>query len=203
MKKAISLFLLGILFIILVVIGLSVQNDDKEETSKNKQDEKVQKEDKESYLKTRDTDIGIFGIVDKKDELGIEKESGDMELNITKIEIGKLEVGNEHVEEYGKERVPLIMIDVEVENTGKDKINYYPNQSVISTGGKERKENVDLNLTEDVGGKFKQDENKKGKVYFVIQEEKDDLEKVTIYIDGATDEEFKRVGDDLEIQIDL
>lgn len=203
MKKVISLFLLGIIFITLVVIGLNVQNDDKKEIGKNKQDEKIQKEDKESYLKTRDTDIGTFGIIDKKDELGIEKESGDMELDISKIEIGMLEIDNEHVEEYGKERVQLIVIDVEVENTGKDKINYYPNQSVISTGDKERKENVDLNLTEDVGGKFKQDEDKKGKVYFVMQEEKEDIEKVTMYIDGATDEGFKRVGDDLEIQIEM
>lgn len=102
----------------------------------------------------------------------------------------------------GKDEITSIAMSVKVENTSDDELNFYPDQAEIATDTKEQIE-AEMLLSDRVGGEFKGQIIKEGTIIFVANSKAEDINKLTLFIDGPSNQDFTRVGEDLKIDIDL
>lgn len=102
----------------------------------------------------------------------------------------------------GKDEITSIAMSVKVENTSDDELNYYPDQAEITTDTKEQIK-AEMFLSDSVGGEFKGQIIKEGTIIFVANSKAEDINKLTLFIDGPSNQDFDKVGDDLKIDIDL
>lgn len=102
----------------------------------------------------------------------------------------------------GKDEVTSIAMNVSVENTSDDELNFYPDQSKLTTDTKEQID-AETFLSDSVGGEFKGQIIKKGTIIFIADSKAEDINKLTLFIDGPSNQDFDRVGEDLKIDIDL
>lgn len=102
----------------------------------------------------------------------------------------------------GKDEITSIAMSVKVENTSDDELNFYPDQAEIATDTKEQIE-AEMLLSDRVGGEFKGQIIKEGTIIFIANSKAEDINKLTLFIDGPSNQDFDRVGEDLKIDIDL
>lgn len=102
----------------------------------------------------------------------------------------------------GKDEITSIAMSVKVENTSDDELNFYPDQSKLTTDTKEQID-AETFLSDSVGGEFKGQIIKEGTIIFVANSKAEDINKLTLFIDGPSNQDFDRVGEDLKIDIDL
>ena len=102
----------------------------------------------------------------------------------------------------GKDEITSIAMSVKVENTSDDELNFYPDQGEITTDTKEQID-AETFLSDSVGGEFKGQIIKEGTIIFIANSKAEDINKITLFIDGPSNQDFDRVGEDLKIDIDL
>src|SRR5699024_3718645 len=168
----------------------------------NKEDNKNKEQEVENK-KEIDTDFGKQIIEYEKKGKIEEKKSGDVTLDITEISVGKLEINDDYKTDFdNRDDVTLVTVKMKAENKGKDKVSFYADQAVLTTNKGEQSE-ANLMVSEDVGGEFKEEDKKEGKIYYEVESEPDEIEKITLDVNGVSNEEFESLGDDITIEIEL
>lgn len=129
--------------------------------------------------------------------------SGPFNVTINKVQVSDIMTSEELKSMFdGKDEITSIAMSVKVENTSDDALNFYPDQAEITTDTKEQIK-AEMFLSDSVGGEFKGQIIKEGTIIFVANSKAEDINKLTLFIDGPSNQDFDRVGEDLKIDIDL
>lgn len=129
--------------------------------------------------------------------------SGPFNVTINKVQVSDIMTNEELKSMFdGKDEITSIAMSVKVENTSDDELNYYPDQAEITTDTKEQIK-AEMFLSDSVGGEFKGQIIKEGTIIFVANSKAEDINKLTLFIDGPSNQDFDKVGEDLKIDIDL
>lgn len=134
--------------------------------------------------------------------MNIVETSGPMELTISGIQLATLELSEEYMEFFEDEEYTLVGVEMKAENTSEDDISFYPDQAVLTTDVGDQVD-AEMLLSDDVGGDFFGPTNKKGAIYFLFHTDPSEINSVKLIIDGAHDDDFERVGDDLKIDLEF
>lgn len=129
--------------------------------------------------------------------------SGSFNITINKVQVTDIMTNDEMKSMFdGKDEITSIAMSIKVENTSDDELNYYPDQAEVTTDTKEQIK-AEMFLSDSVGGEFKGQIIKEGTIIFVANSKAEDINKLTLFIDGPSNQDFDKVGDDLKIDIDL
>src|SRR5699024_1114257 len=181
----------------MMVLIASCAVGEKENTEEKNNEQDI--EDKKEV----DTEFGNQIIEYEKRGTIEEKKSGEVELDIRDINVGKLEVNDEYKSDFdNKEEVTLVTIGMKAENKGEDKVSFYADQAVLTTNKGEQAE-ANLMVSEDGGGEFKEKDKKEGKVYYEVESKPEEIEKITLDVNGVSNEEFESLGEDITVEIEL
>lgn len=129
--------------------------------------------------------------------------TGPFNITIERVQVTDIMTNDEMKSMFdGKDEITSIAMSVKVENTSDDELNFYPDQAEIATDTKEQIE-AEMLLSDRVGGEFKGQIIKEGTIIFIANSKAEDINKLTLFIDGPSNQDFDRVGEDLKIDIDL
>lgn len=123
--------------------------------------------------------------------------SGPMTIKVNSVSLDPAYLAHS----YSKP-IKAILLDVDVENTSTNTVNWYPNQGTLVTNTKDQLK-ADLVNSGDVGGEFRGQVVKRGKIAFKFDGDFNKLEKLTFHVTGAVGDKFSRVGEDQDIVIAL
>jgi hypothetical protein len=123
--------------------------------------------------------------------------SGPMKITISKVTLDKSYNYNDYADP-----IKAVVLDVAIENTSNETINWHPDQGTLVLNTKEQIENPIL-YSDDLGGQFHGQVIKKGKIAFKTTSTFDLVSDLKLVILGAFDSNYDRVGEDLTIDINL
>ena len=163
-----------------------------------KADEKV---DKKEDKNVEESELGKMTIVYKNKELEENAESGPMKLNVSAIQLANLEVaeGQEYMFEE-KDKVTVITVQMEAENTVDETISFYPDQATLTTDTGDQKD-ASLLLSDAVGGDFFGKVKKEGNAIFLVDTPAEEIGEITLNINGSSDESFMDLGEKIKMTI--
>ena len=142
-------------------------------------------------------------ITDKK--LNKKGKTGPIKYNIKAIQVSKLTATTDDMAqalgiEKGKE-AGLVAMDVEVENTSDDTINFYFDQGKLTTNTKEQVES-DIILSDHIDGEYLGKVTHKGTLMFILKNGKaDKVNDLKLFVDAPSDKDFNTVGDEVKIEL--
>lgn len=140
-----------------------------------------------------------------KFDLGITGNSGAVNYSLDAIQVSKVIPKDDLTAmmfdvDAGTE-VALVAIDYTVENTVDENMNFYIDQSKLTTNTKEQVDNS-WGIGETTDGEFLGAVKQNGTLMFVLKNSNaEDVEKVTLYIDGTSNGEYETVGEDVVVEI--
>ncbi|GGP07919.1 DUF4352 domain-containing protein [Oceanobacillus neutriphilus] len=145
---------------------------------------------------------GESTLVSKIDEIGT-FESGPIELTINKVNGVSMSVSEDYVDTFGTDQLEYIQVDMEVENTSDDNVDFYASQAILTTSTGEQLE-PDFLMSDHIDGEFFGNVNKSGSSYYVLENSKaEDVESVRLIFSGTNDENYETIGEDIDVEIDL
>ena len=142
-------------------------------------------------------------ITDKK--LNKKGKTGPIKYNVKAIQVSKLTATTDDMAqalgiEKGKE-AGLVAMDVEVENTSDDTINFYFDQGKLTTNTKEQVES-DIILSDSIDGEYLGKVSHKGTLMFILKNGKaDKVNDLKLFVDAPSDKDFNTVGDEVKIEL--
>lgn len=142
-------------------------------------------------------------ITDKK--LNKKGKTGPIKYNVKAIQVSKLTATTDDMAqalgiEKGKE-AGLVAMDVEVENTSDDTINFYFDQGKLTTNTKEQVES-DIILSDHIDGEYLGKVTHKGTLMFILKNGKaDKVNDLKLFVDAPSDKDFNTVGDEVKIEL--
>ncbi len=161
-------------------------------------DEEKEKEDKSENENVQESEMGKMTIAYKNKELDENAESGPMKLNVNAIQVADFEIAEDYRDMFeGKEKATVIVFKMKAENTSDDTIGFYPDQATITTDAGDQSD-ADILLSDEVGGDFIGKVKKEGQVFFLVDTPSKDISKVNLIVDGAHDENFEQVGEQIK-----
>lgn len=195
-------------------LGLAACGDVEEITDEDVKSEEVAEStdstadsEKETETKTEtednnvtESEIGKMTTLYQNKELNIPLESGSAKATLQKIRYATLEPSETSKALFdNQDIVSLITIEASVENTVDSTVNFFIDQAKIVT---DTGQQVDANmwLGDSIGGEFLGAVKKEGAIQWVLKHD-ENVKKITLHINGANDESFNRLSEDLKIEI--
>src|SRR5690625_937884 len=194
------------------------EEDDKEEEKdedKDKDKEKAKDEDKKAKSKDKkesNKDNLLMGVdenmvknvdVVSQQELGESLEFGPLHLDISKVQLSEVEIGEDYVDMFeGKEELSLVTFEMRAENTSDKDVTFYPDQSTMTTSAGEQVETAFL-MNDQLGGDFFGEVWKEGTVSFAIDSPVEELEHITLIITPGYDDDYNDLGKQVKLKIEL
>lgn len=174
-----------------------------EETSNenaNKDVEETTKEEVNEESNVSETEIGKMTTIYENEDLNIPIESGSVKGTLNSISYVTFEPNPDNKLAINDgETVTLITIDATVENTTDSNVSFYPDQATLVTDTNQEVK-ADYSLSDAVGGDFIGAVKKEGIIQWVLKHD-ENIKKVTLKIDGAVDEKFNGLSEDLKVEI--
>lgn len=173
------------------------------EATSEKAPESEEKEDPNILAvgETRQTELGEMTLV-KKLDVKDTFETGAFKLDLSTISVANIETNETSKSMFdGKDRVTLLAMGMDVENTSPDTLSFHPNQATI-VAGKEQK-TADLFMSENIGGEFIGEVIKSGKVLFVLDTPAEEITSIKYVVESPSDASFQPVGDKLTLEFEL
>lgn len=139
-------------------------------------------------------------------DLSLSGETGPIKYTVSSIQVSNVSTTDDAIAALlgieANQKVGLVVVDFDVENTSVDTISWYPDQATITTNTQEQADaNMFLN-DGDVGGDYIGNVKKSGQVMFILpNSDAKDLTQVSIHVDGPYDANFNTVGDAVTIDI--
>lgn len=139
-------------------------------------------------------------------DLNLSGETGPIKYTVSSIQVSNVSTTDDAIAALlgieANQKVGLVVVDFDVENTSADTISWYPDQATITTNTQEQADaNMFLN-DGDVGGDYIGNVKKSGQVMFILpNSDAKDLTQVSIHVDGPYDANFNTVGDAVTIDI--
>lgn len=174
-----------------------------EEEPTSETEESGQETDTEAEVgNVREDENGTFTLVASNTDL-VTQETGPMILNVTQVNAISAQIKGELADFMESDVMEYIQIDMEVENTSEETINFYPGQATITTNTGEQLE-PDMWLSDHIEGEFIGAVKKSGSEFFVLENSKaEDIEWVRIIIDAPHNENWDDVGEKLDFKIEF
>lgn len=162
----------------------------------------AEKKQNEAKKDTR-TDLGKVTDYYINNSLNYSIKTGPMKLEFSKLAVYEIELKDQYKSQFkGADVINVVALKTKVENTSKDLINFYPDQSTIVTDTKEQIE-ASMIVSDHVGGEFIGEVEKEGTVAFLLNKSVADLKKISINIDGPSNEGYDRVGENVKAEFIL
>lgn len=161
--------------------------------------------DKESFEPEmiRETSLGEIYLTYKDTEKKYDASSGPVELSVTGIQVGDLEVAAEHKGLFGKEKiVTIVTLTIESKNTSNDTILFHPNKSTLKTNAGDDVKS-DTFFSDTIGGEYEGDVNTKGDVIFIVDSKASEVNQLNLHISEPKNAEDESIGEPIELTIDL
>ena len=163
-------------------------------------EEEAPKEEVKEESNVSESEVGKMTTLYQNKELNVNVESGTAKATLSKIRYATLEVATDYKSMFGdQDIVTLITIEATAENTVDSTVNFYPDQATLVTDTGQQVD-ADLWLSDSVGGEFLGVVKKEGSIQWVLKHD-ENIKKVTLHIDGASDENYNRLSEDLKIEI--
>ena len=140
------------------------------------------------------------------EDLSLSGETGPIKYTVSSIQVSNVSTTDDAIAALlgieANQKVGLVVVDFDVENTSVDTISWYPDQATITTNTQEQADaNMFLN-DGDVGGDYIGNVKKSGQVMFILpNSDAKDLTQVSVHINGPHDANFNTVGDAVTIDI--
>lgn len=170
----------------------------KEEKENGAKDASVKKEETPKVEKSEfGTKINYF--TNKK--LNISTNLGPITFKINKVQTSDFKPSKEYLDMFdSKEKLTLIVFEVEAENTSDATINFHPNQAKLTTNTAEQID-ASMVLSADVGGEYIGKVKKKGTVIFIASAAPNKITDVKFIVDGPNDETFETLAERYTVEI--
>lgn len=178
-----------------------------EEESNSEENEESATEENDENTESEVGDVvtnegGESTLVSKTDNIGT-FESRPIELTINKVNGVSMAVNEDYVDAFETDQLEYIQVDMEVENTSDDNVDFYASQAILTTSTGEQLE-PDFLMSDHIDGEFFGNVNKSGSSYYVLENSKaEDVESVRLIFSGTSDENFETIGEDIDVEIDL
>ncbi|MFS0560087.1 hypothetical protein AB1K91_05055 [Terribacillus sp. 179-K 1B1 HS] len=217
MKKILGIMFAAMLIFVLAACGSD--NTSKEEEGKTSEEETTasaesNKEEAESAEEEATTeggtsigetvsnDGGDHKLVSLAEDVGT-FESGPMTLNITKVNGVSSTLKGDLADLMETDNLEYIQVDMNVESSSDENLSFYPSQATLVTDTGEQLE-PDMIMSEHIDGEFMGKVKKEGINYYMLEQSKAaDVKHVKLVVDGATDSNFEKVGEDITVEVDL
>jgi hypothetical protein len=121
--------------------------------------------------------------------------SGPMKITINKVTVDPAYKYDPYLP-----AIKAIALDVVVKNTSSSKVSWYPTQGIFALNTGEQIEDAIL-YSQNVDGDFLGNTIKKGKIVLKVNSNLDRVNLIKCNIDGAFDESYEQIGDDLSLKI--
>ncbi|MGY4689375.1 hypothetical protein [Salibacterium sp. K-3] len=169
----------------------SAEEGETETAGGNKVGDTISNEIGESTLVSLANDVGTF-------------ETGSIVLTIEKVNGVSMELNAQGQEMLDKEELEYIQVDVSVENTSEDTVNFYADQATITTDSGEQIDMPDMMMSDHLGGEFIGQVSKEGTlIYPLEQSNAEDVNSVRILIDAPSDNDLNTVGEEIDTEVQL
>ncbi|ACB60733.1 hypothetical protein Exig_1257 [Exiguobacterium sibiricum 255-15] len=170
----------------------------KEEKENGAKDAPVKKEETPKVEKSEfGTKVNHF--TNKK--LNISTNLGPIIFKINKVQTSDFKPSKEYLDMFdSKEKLTLIVFEVEAENTSDATINFHPNQAKLTTNTAEQID-ASMVLSADVGGEYIGKVKKKGTVIFIASAAPNKITDVKFIVDGPNDETFETLAERYTVEI--
>lgn len=176
---------------------------DESSDSEDSEGETMSKEENENQEAqagdTVESDAGSFNMVKRTDDIGT-VETGPLAATFESAKVidGELTEEYQDILETDSENLTYIQLDMSVENTQEEPVNFYPSQATITTNSGEQLD-PDGFLGEHISGEFLDAVTQEGyNVYVLENSEAEEIEEITVRMSAPTDEDFNEVGDSVE-----
>src|SRR5690625_2543905 len=197
------------------VIDEDEDKDEEKDEDKDKDKEKAKDEDKKAKSKDKkesNKDNLLMGVdenmvknvdVVSQQELGESLEFGPLHLDISKVQLSEVEIGEDYVDMFeGKEELSLVTFEMRAENTSDKDVTFYPDQSTMTTSAGEQVETAFL-MNDQLGGDFFGEVWKEGTVSFAVDSPVEELEHITLIITPGYDDDYNDLGKQVKLKIEL
>lgn len=170
----------------------------KEEKENGAKEASVKKEETPKVEKSEfGTKINYF--TNKK--LNISTNLGPIIFKINKVQTSDFKPSKQYLDLFdGKEKLTLIVFEVEAENTSDATINFHPNQAKLTTNTAEQID-ASMVLSEDVGGEYIGKVKKKGTVIFIASAAPNKITNVKFIVEGPNDETFETLAERYTVEV--
>ena len=151
------------------------------------------------------TDNTIKEPVYSNPDVNITVQTGPIVYTIDGIQVSKTIITSEEGAallnvEKDKE-LALVVINVTVENTSDDTINFYMSQATLTTNTKEQVENNPV-VSEYIDGEYLGNVIHSGNLVYILQNSNaEEITDVKLYVDSPADSSFSAVGEDTVVEI--
>ena len=141
-------------------------------------------------------------------DLNLSGETGPIKYTVSGVQVSNVSTTDDAIAALlgieANQKVGLVVVDFDVENTSADTISWYPDQATITTNTQEQADaNMFLN-DGDVGGDYIGNVKKSGQVMFILpNSDAKDLTQVSVHINGPHDANFNSVGNEVTIDIPI
>lgn len=181
---------------------LKTTSTDTEEVVAAETEEQTAEPEEEADV--QESELGSNQIYMKNKALDISETIGSIQFAIDKVQTSRLSVEAAYRDMFdGKEAVTVVAMNVSVENTIDDTVNFHPNQATLVTNTGEQV-TADLWYSEDVGGEFLGKVRKEGNVLFFVETMPEELTEVRFIVDGPFDANYEQIAEDrYEYKIDV
>ncbi|WP_404274385.1 hypothetical protein [Exiguobacterium undae] len=180
------------------------KTEKKEETnSEAKKEVTTEKtsEKKEESPKVEKSEFGTKTNYFTNKKLDISTKLGPINFKINKVQTSTFKPVEEYKEMFDeKDKLTLIVFEVEAENTSDETINFHPNQATLTTNTMEQIE-ASIVLSEDVGGEFIGKVKKKGNVIFLADAAPEKITAVKFIADGPNNEKFETLAERYTVDV--
>lgn len=143
----------------------------------------------------QESELGSNQIYMKNKALDIQETIGSVNFAIDQVQTSRLTVNEAYRDSFdGQDEVTVIAMNMIVENTVDETINFHPNQATLVTNTGEQV-TADLWFSDDVGGEFLGKVKKEGNVLFFVKAMPEDLTDIKVVIDGPSDTNYEWIGE--------
>lgn len=155
-------------------------------------------------LEVIESEIGVMTVYHLNRDFVEVKTSGPFTITFTGVRIADLVVAEDSKYLFDdQDRVTVVSVKMDVENTSKDTMTIYADQGTIVTNTKEQID-ADLFISDDLGGDFMGEVIKSGDVHFMLYNSAAGDVTSFKYICGAPmDEDWDDVGEDIIFEYDI
>lgn len=217
MKRNLLLLLLLILSIGLIACGeqgsLNDTNENNIDEIDNQEENKKEREndankEPESDSNTLEigeivtSEAGISTIVSYSDNVG-SFETGPFKLEIENVSGQTMEISDYYIHMFDDDEIEVIQVDMNVENTSEDHLNFYASQAIMTTNTGEQLES-DVLMSEHIDARFLGAVKKSGTALYILRDSQaEEIETIKLFFDPPHNESYKSVGEEIEVEISL
>lgn len=171
------------------------------------EDSKETKETK-TVAKQQDTNIlSEYGKVTEyynKQNLSYKATTGPIEFEITGVNVSDIKPSEENSFIFNNAKnAHIVILTLNAKNTTKDEVWFGADYPVLVTDTGEQVDVTAHEVSKEVGGDFKGEVSKNGRVLFFLEKDIKDIKKITLHFDAPVDKGDNELGDKKKIVIPL